>query len=212
MDQASELRTSATLLFRLRGPATDQQAWAELVNRYGPLVRGWCLHWRLQEADAQDVTQTVLTKLVARLREFDYDPARSFRAYLKTVARRTWQELVEGRRRAGAGGGDTAHLELLAGVEARDDLARRLDAEYDRELLDAAVARVRARVEPHTWEAFRLTAQEGLSGADAAARLGLSLFVVFKAKSKIRKMLRDEITRLDGGTAAGDPGLREDDQ
>ena len=32
-----------------------------------------------------------------------------------------------------------------------------------------AQARVRQRVEPHTWEAFRLTAMEGLSGADAAA-------------------------------------------
>ncbi len=205
MDSAPELRTSASLLSRLRAPAPDQPAWAEFVRRYGPLVYRWCGHWGLQEADAQDVTQAVLAKLVVRLRAFAYDPGRSFRAYLKTVARYAWQDLAEDRRRAGAGAGDTAHREALHAVEARDDLARRLDEEYDRELLDLAAERVRGRVEPHTWEAFRLTALEGVPGAEAAGRLGLPVYVVFKARTRVRKMLRDEVTRLDGG-AAGDPG------
>jgi RNA polymerase sigma-70 factor (ECF subfamily) len=187
----------------LRAPAVDQEAWAELVRRYGPLVYRWCRHWNLQEADAQDVTQAVLAKLVVRLREFEYDPARSFRAYLKTVARFTWQDLVEDRRRAGAGAGDTAHLELLAEVAARDDLARRLDEEYDRELLDRAGERVRSRVEPHTWEAFRLTAHEGLPGAEAAERLGLPVYVVFKARNRVQKMLQDEIAHMEAGQVPG---------
>ena len=131
MEPRSEAKTSPTLLHRLRDPVRDQQAWAELVRRYGPLVYRWCRHWGLQEADVEDVTQAVLAKLVVRLREFEYDPGKSFRAYLKTVARYTWQDLVEDRRRAGAGAGDTAHVELLNGVQARDDLERRLAEEYE---------------------------------------------------------------------------------
>jgi RNA polymerase sigma-70 factor (ECF subfamily) len=210
VDSGFDGKTSPTLLLRLRNPVRDQQAWTELVRRYGPLVHRWCRHWNLQEADAQDVTQAVLAKLVVRLREFEYDPKRSFRAYLKTVARYTWQDLVEDRRRAGASAGDTANLELLNGVEARDDLERRLAEEYDRELLEQASASVRARVEPHTWESFRLTAVEGLPGAEAAERLGLTVFVVFKARSKVQQMLRKEVARLEGGEAPDDPGLRED--
>ncbi len=62
-------------------------------------------------------------------------------------------------------------LRLLAGVgqsvdplrtvTARDDLVRRLEDEFDLELLDEAVDRVRQRVTAPTWEAFRLTAWSG---------------------------------------------------
>ena len=88
-------------------------------------------------------------------------------------------------------------LGLLETVEAGDDLVRRLDEQFDQEVLAEAQARVRQRVEPHTWEAFRLTAVEGLSGAEAAARLGLKVATVYKAKSKVQQMLHEEVARLD---------------
>jgi RNA polymerase sigma-70 factor (ECF subfamily) len=161
------------------------------------MVYRWCSRWGLQEADAQDVTQDVLTRLVVRLRDFRYDPSRSFRAYLRTVAGYAWRDLLDDRRRREVGRGDTTHVELLDKVEARDDLAHRLDEEFDRELLDRATERVRDRVESQTWEAFRLTAIEGLSGVEAAARLGMGMFAVFKARERVQKMLRGEVAALE---------------
>ena len=197
MDAPSSLRTSASLLARLRGPPIDQQAWAEFVRRYGPLLYRWCRHWQVQEADAQDITQAVLAKLVVKLQTFDYDATRSFRAYLKTLTAYAWRDLLDSRRRAGTPASDSAGLELLGAVAARDDLMRRLDEAFDRELLEEATVRVRARVAAHTWEAFRLTALEGLSGAEAAAQLGMEVYTVFKAKNKVQKMLQEEIARLE---------------
>ncbi len=190
-------RTSASLLVRLRQDAADQAAWGEFVRRYGPLVYHWSRKWGLQEADAQDVTQTVLVKLAQRLRTFDYDAGRSFRAYLKTLTRSAWCDLLEARQRPGAGSGDSAVLEQLQSVEAREELVAQLNLAFDRELLEAAMSRVQQRVEPHTWEAFRLTALEDLSGAEVAERLGLKVATVFKARSKVQKMLQEEIDRLD---------------
>jgi RNA polymerase sigma-70 factor (ECF subfamily) len=69
--------------------------------------------------------------------------------------------------------------------------------QFDQGLLAEAQDRVRQRVEAHTWEAFRLTALEGRFGADAAAQLGLKAATVFKAKSKVQKMLKEEIARLE---------------
>jgi RNA polymerase sigma-70 factor (ECF subfamily) len=197
MSTWTEQRTSATLLRRLQDSAVDQEAWAELVRRYGPLVYRWCRHWQLQEADAQDVTQAVLARLVVRLRDFRYDPARSFRAYLRSIAGYVWRDLIDQRQKAGAGRGDTTHLESLGQIAARDDLARRLDEEFDREILDEAIARVRARVEPQTWEAFRLTAVEGLTGAAAAERLGMAMFAVLQAKNRVQKRLSAEVAHLE---------------
>jgi RNA polymerase sigma-70 factor (ECF subfamily) len=169
----------------------------EFVRRYGPQVYRWCRHWRLQEADAEEVTQAVLVRLSARMRTFTPDPAKSFRAYLRTVARYAWCDFLEARKQPGAGAGGSDVLELLETVEAGDDLVRRLDEQLDQEVLAEAQIRVHQRVEPHTWEAFQLTALEGLSGTEAAARLGLKVATVYKAKSKVQQMLREEVSRLD---------------
>jgi RNA polymerase sigma-70 factor (ECF subfamily) len=193
----SDPDTRASLLVRLRDEPGDQVAWTLFVRRYGPMVETWCRHWGLQPADADDVTQTVLLKLAARLRGFTYDPARRFRGFLRTVAQNAWRDFLADRGRGGVGSGDTAVLAALREEPARDDLADRIEQAFDQELLAVAEARVRARVEPKTWEAFRLTAVDGLSGADAAARLGLQVAAVFKAKSRVQQMLRAEIEALE---------------
>src|SRR4051794_18837385 len=142
-------QTSATLLGRLRQIPPDQAAWAQFADRYGRRIYGWCRQWNLQEADAEDVTQGVLLKLAEKMRAFEYDPNRSFRAWLKTVTRHAWLDSGATRKAAVAAGGSQA-LELLQAVEAREDLVERLGEEFDRELLDEAMARVRLRVTPRT--------------------------------------------------------------
>jgi RNA polymerase sigma-70 factor (ECF subfamily) len=197
MAGSSTGRTRASLLGRLRQGSADQEAWAEFVRRYGDQIYRWCRKWKLQQADAEDVTQTVLVKLAQKMGSFTYDPARSFRAYLKTLTHYAWCDFLSGRKDAGAGCGGSQALQALHTVEARDDLVAQLNREFDQELLEDAMSRVQARVEPHTWEAFRLTALEGLSGAVVAERLAMKVATVFKAKSKVLQMLQDEIGKAD---------------
>jgi len=189
-------QTSTTLLGRLRQAPTDEVAWAEFVRRYGPQVYRWCRRWRLQEADAEDVTQAVLVKLSEKMRSFSYDPARSFRAYLKTVARYAWYDFLESRKQPGVGRGGS-DVQTLQAVEAGDDLVQRLNEQFDREVLEEAQSQVRQRVEPQTWEAFRLTALEGCSATAAAAQMGLKVATVFKAKGRVQKMLQEVIACLE---------------
>ncbi len=165
-------QTSVTLLGRLCADPQDQAAWQEFVARYEPNIFLWCLGWHLQESDARDVTQDVLLKRYRSLTTFTYDPSRSFRAWLKTLTRHVWRDLVEDRNRVGRGGGsgDSEIQEFFESIVAGDDLATRLEEEFRRELMDHAMARVRSRVEPRTWDAFRLTAIDGCSGAEVAAR------------------------------------------
>jgi RNA polymerase sigma-70 factor (ECF subfamily) len=59
--------------------------------------------------------------------------------------------------------------------------------------------RVRQRVQSQTWEAFRLTAIEGQSGATVASQLGIPVTSVYKAKSNIQKQLEAEVHLLEGG-------------
>ncbi len=197
MESRSEARTSITLLGRLRDTPTDASAWGEFVDRYGPKILAWCRKRGLQDADAQDVTQVVLLKLAGAMRTFNYDPSRSFRAWLKTLTHNAWHDYVEGPNRHGKGSGDTKVLERLQALEARDDLLAVLQHEHDRELLERAMICVQGRVAPKTWQAFRLLALENRSGKVVAAELGMSIAAVFVARGRVQQMLRDEIADMD---------------
>jgi RNA polymerase sigma-70 factor (ECF subfamily) len=197
MNSPHDSATRVTLLGRLRRNPGDPAAWREFVDHYGAKIYGWCRRWRLQEADAQDVTQAVLLRLAAKMRDFSYDPARSFRAWLRTLTHHAWSDFLEMRGRAGLGSGDSNVGDLLHSVEARADLLRELEEQFDHELLEEATVRVRLRVAPQTWEAFRLTALEGLSGAEAAQQIPMQVAQVFVAKRRVQKMLREEIAKLE---------------
>jgi RNA polymerase sigma-70 factor (ECF subfamily) len=191
--------TSESLLGRLRQGPDDQAAWDRFVERYGPMIHGWCRHWHLQEADAEDVTQEVLLCLARKLRRFVYDPSRSFRGWLRTLTEHACIDFVAERGRRDCASGDSGVLEVLKSAPARADLLARLEEQFDQELMGEALVRVRLRVDPQTWEAFRLTATEGLTGDAAAARLGMRLTAVFQAKSRVLQFLRDEVARLEHG-------------
>ena len=77
-------------------------------------------------------------------------------------------------------------------------MLQHLEQEFDREILEEAMLRVRLRVAPQTWQAFWLTAYEGLSGAEAAARIPMQVAQVYVAKRRVQKMLQEEVAKLEG--------------
>ena len=128
---------------------------------------------------------------------FHYDPSRSFRGWLKTVAHNAWRDFEDSRRNARPAASDSQLQELMLTVEAREDFAQKMEEAFDLELLEVAKVRVRLRVAPHTWEAFRLVALEGLPAAEVAAMVHVQVAMVYVAKSKVQKMLQEEIGKLE---------------
>jgi RNA polymerase sigma-70 factor (ECF subfamily) len=198
MAQDPSSTTSVTLLGRLHHDPSDQAAWSDFVARYGPKILQWCRRWRLQEADAQDVSQDVLLKLHGRMATFTYEASGSFRTWLKTLTHHAWCDLAAERRRAGLGTGASPMAALLDDLAAGEDLAGDLQEEFRRELLERAMAWVKARVPSQTRDAFRLTALEGCSGAEAAAQLRMRTAQVYLARSKVKRRLQEEVRRSEG--------------
>ena len=81
-------------------------------------------------------------------------------------------------------------------IPVGEDWVRLVEAESDWALLDRAMNRVRRRVQPKTWEAFRLLALEGRSGAEVAEQLGMTIGTVFMARSNVQKLMKEEVRRL----------------
>jgi RNA polymerase sigma-70 factor (ECF subfamily) len=183
--------TSLTLMMRLQKSPSDPRARDEFVVRYSLMIRAWCLKWHLQDSDADDVTQDVLFKFLAAINRFQYDPNRSFRAWLKTVTQHALSDFVAARRKEPGRAG--ASIDQVAeSAEARSELERQLEDAFDAELLELAMHRVKNRVKLATWHAFQLTAVDGLSGADAARKLQIPVAHVFVAKNRVQKMLQEE--------------------
>jgi RNA polymerase sigma-70 factor (ECF subfamily) len=86
---------------------------------------------------------------------------------------------------------------LVEGQAAREDLVKRIEGEFDLELLEEAERRVRKRVEPQTWDAYYLTAVERLSGIEVSKRLGMSVVNVAAAKRNDLAMLKEEVKALE---------------
>jgi RNA polymerase sigma-70 factor (ECF subfamily) len=198
MSSGPESQTGSTLLVLLRDPDSPE-GWKAFVRRYTPKLLAWCRRWGLQPADAQDVIQEVLHRLARQLRHFPYDPARGrFRSWLKTLARHAWSDFRDSRRRAGWGSGDPHVQRLLEAQEDRDGLPEALDQEFERELYEEAEARVQLRVSRPTWQAFQLLALEGKSGTEVAARLRMKVAAVYMARSRVQRLLREEVQKLSG--------------
>ena len=194
--------TRVTLLHRINQNPADQLSWAEFVTFYGPPIRGWLTHWGLQEADAQDVAQNVLMRLTAKLPQFKYDPARSFRGWLKTLTHHAWHDFVTEAGYRTRGSGDTSVLDQLQSIEAREDLAARVEATFDKELLEMALLRAKARVANNTWLAFKLAALDGVPPQAVADQLGVRVSQVYLAKHRLQKLVQEEIRALEGATAS----------
>ncbi|MGF1579777.1 MAG: RNA polymerase sigma factor [Gemmataceae bacterium] len=198
MENDSTANTRVSLLKRLRDQPEDHSAWDEFVDRYAPQLYAWCRQWRLQDADAQDITQNVLVKLAEKMRSFEYDATGSFRAWLKTVTRNAWNDFVKSQQRAVQGAGHQEVEELLGNVEASEHLVSHLESLFDLEVLELASSRVQARVDVQSWEAFRLTAREHVSSTQVAGRLNMTVSAVYKAKSRLLQMIREEVEKMEG--------------
>jgi RNA polymerase sigma-70 factor (ECF subfamily) len=190
-------RTGSVLLLLLSNQA-DPHCWNAFVERYAPKIYGWCRQRGLQEADAQDVTQEVLTQLVQKLRTFAYDPRKgSFRGWLRTVTHHAWCDYLESRQRAGVAGESKEVLQCMETLEAREDLLKTLAETFDLEVFAEAQARVQLQVSPRDWKIFESLALEGRPGPVVAKELGMTVTAVLMAKSRVQKKLRQEVRRLD---------------
>jgi RNA polymerase sigma-70 factor (ECF subfamily) len=183
------LTTSSTLLDRLRQPR-QPEAWRRFVQLYAPLLFVWARRQGLREADAEDLVQEVLVKLVRELPAYRRVEGQSFRGWLFRVTANQCRDFR--RRRA------TRTLPPDAGLSgvADDAPAEPEEAEYRRLLVDRALDVIRRDFNDTTWSAFHGVTVEGRSAADVAAGLGISVNAVWLARHRVVRRLREELEGL----------------
>jgi RNA polymerase sigma factor (sigma-70 family) len=203
MDPSKEPSTHPSDFERMRDPA-NKAASEAFFDRYKELLGTLCRAECRVPGEVEELTQDVIVKLFAKLRQFRYNPELRFRGWLRMLIRNEARDQLRHRRRhpGDHGGGGSTAQGLLgeipdsrgASVEAGYlELEDRLERER---LLGVACERVRPRVSGLRWRAFCLTAIEGRRGVEVAAELGINIGAVHAATHHVTKLIRAEVDRL----------------
>ncbi len=163
--------------------AGNHAAWRRFCALYQARLRWACARAGVRAADLDDVVGDVLLKVAAAMSSgFAYDPAKSFRGWLKKLCR---NEAARHLKRANR----PAVLRPAAAPEADE-----VESEWA-DIVTAAAERVRAAVDPKTWACFALNGIEALNAAEVAARLGLTPDAVWQNKHRVAQRIRAEVQR-----------------
>ena len=183
--------TSVSLLRRLRQP--DQQAaWQRFVDLYAPLIYHWNRSQGLNPTDAADLVQDVLDTLTTKLPDFQYDPARRFRGWLRTI---TVNKARDFQRRNSARP-STGVEETIQKVTVADAADLFDEAQYRAFLVQRLRQMMEAEFEPQTWQACWKYVTQQRSAADVGRDLGISANAVRVAKCRVLCRLREELNGL----------------
>jgi RNA polymerase sigma-70 factor (ECF subfamily) len=162
------------------------------VELYAPLIFHWGRNQGLNAADAADLVQEVLTVLLAKLPEFEYDPARRFRGWLRTIAVNKAKDFH--RRKAAppaVGASDNLSTIVLApAVDLFDEI------EHRNFLVQRAFELMRAEFRDEVWQACWQQVVEGRKAAEVAQDLGMTVNMAYLAKSRVLGRLREELDGL----------------
>lgn len=177
---------------------TDLQndvAWRQFVDRYMPLVIGYCRQRGLQDADARDVTQNVFLAVSRHAPKFKYDRTKGrFRSWLGTITIREINRYISKSSRANSravGGPGERPLEGIRG-----ELESDWQTHYHSHLYRLALKQIQPSHDANVWQAFELTWLQDRKPSEAAQMLKREPQWIYQAKFRVLRHLRDVVQEL----------------
>lgn len=192
--------TRPSILIRLRD-RTDSEAWAVFESLYAGVIAAVARNWGLQPADADDITQDVMTRVARSADRIDAQHrTAAFRTLLNRMIR---QSLVDRHRREQRRSvthlptGRVLQLENAAVDEASAQVDATIDLEYRREVFRWAARHVQAEFRSQSWLAFEATSMHGRSVQEVSKELEMSVGAIYTARSRILNRLREKVLEFD---------------
>jgi RNA polymerase sigma factor (sigma-70 family) len=192
------LQTRLTLLIRLKD-LDDQDSWQEFYNAYARLIYGVALKAGLSDVEAQEALQQTMIGVARNIGEFEYDRKKgTFKSWLLHAARWKINDQLR-RRREGAsrfqrGRDQTARTATIERVPdpAGSALESIWEEEWEKQILDSAMERVKRQVKAKQYQMFDLYVVKHWPVRKVARTLDVNIGQVYLAKHRISLLLRRE--------------------
>jgi RNA polymerase sigma-70 factor (ECF subfamily) len=196
------LVTRRSLVERLAN-RSDQRVWQEFFDTYWKLIYSVARKSGLTDAEAQDAVQETIITVSRKIDKLRYDPAAgSFKGWLLHMTR--WRIADQFRKRqadiAEAPTMDEDRRTAPIDRVADDfDIESVWDEEWRAHVLEAAMDRVRRRVDAKQYQIFDCYVVRDWPARKVADHLRVSIAQVYLARHRVSALIRREVEALEKG-------------
>ncbi len=194
------IATRSTLIGRLKD--WHQSSWKEFFDIYWRIIYVVARKSGLTESEAQEVVQETMIAVARQMPDFEYDrTSGSFRAWLMNLTR--WRIGDQFRKRRRHADRHVLIADTRTGTspidripdQAGPALDKLWDAEWEDTLLEAAVAKVKRKVDPLHYQLFDFYANRNWAPEQVAATFGVTVGQVYTAKHRVSELIKEEVRR-----------------
>lgn len=184
---------------RLR--ARDPEAWFELWETFGPVLRAqigrWGYGWIGPET-VQDVSQETLAALSDSIDRHDPAKGARFSTWVLAIAKHVLGDELDRRmaKKRGSGKKPTTLNESWSGRASGPAPDADFEAAMFRAKVEAAVRKVERSTDFLDFSIYRMRVVDGRSGKEVAADLGLSEPTISRRLKKVRDALREQVAAV----------------
>lgn len=203
------LLTRRTLLSRLRN-LDDQESWRTFFDLYWRLLYNVARRSGLDDSGAQEIVQDTVIAVARKMPEFHYDATRgTFRQWLLRITRR---RIVDHLRRLyrqppkvdlapEALEEEDKHAAAITDQSAGIETA--WNEEWEKATFEAALAEVRASINPHHFQVFDYCVLKEWPVSKVATTLGLNAAHVYLAKHRVAQAMKRAVRRINEERSRG---------
>jgi RNA polymerase sigma-70 factor (ECF subfamily) len=200
---ADLIPTRKSLLGRLKD-WQDNESWQDFFDTYWKLIYGFAIKRGLTHQEAEEAVQETVLAVAKSIPGFEYDPGKcSFKTWLLSV---TQSKIANqyGKRARGRtiipvadDSRTTPLMERFSDEKARQQWEEAWDNEWRKNLMDAAIQRVKRRVSIEQFQMFDLFVLKSWPARDVATTLGVTVAHVYVAKHRVAKLIKKEAALLE---------------
>jgi RNA polymerase sigma-70 factor (ECF subfamily) len=200
---ADALNTRRSLISRLRN-VDDRDSWQDFFDTYWKLIYSVARKAGCNEQEAEEVVQETTITVMKCIQEYRYDPqVCSFKNWLRHKTQ--WRIIDQVRKRPpdflqrAAPQADTSGTSLLERIPDPESLE--LDSvweeEWQKNLVDAAMQRVKRRIKPEHYQIFYLSAVRNLGPKRIAETMGVNIAQVYLVRHRVASLVKKEVRLLE---------------
>jgi RNA polymerase sigma factor (sigma-70 family) len=198
--------TRTTLIERLKD-WEDDSSWRDFFDTYWRLIYSFAIKSGLTNEEAQDVVQETMLTVAKQMPNFKYDRKNgSFKSWLLTTT--YWRIGDQIRRRKTVAVSDSFSDESDTGTRTVDkvidpaglDMNELWDIEWEKNLLDAAIAKVKRRLDPQKYQIFDFCVNKEWPPEKVAETFSIPVAQVYLAKHRATEMIKEEVKKMESQT------------
>ena len=172
----------------------NEAAWQRLFDLYAGFVFSIARSKGLNDADADDIVQTVFADLARNLPTFKYDRAKGrFRSYLSGLVHwRVNDRLRSGKRDAELKSAFWDEAKSASTAEDEDFEER----EWQQAAMEETLRRIKPEVRPEHYAAFVASAVEGQDTDIVTKLYGISRDSLYQIRKRLTVKLREKLAKV----------------